>query len=131
MFPATYRIELRLAAQLHDALGQTVGVLCFLGRVFEEFVGGHIGFQAVGHEVVTLVAQDADQLGGQRFIEQAQHFLTVGAVALGYRAVLDVLPCALAQGFYIRQMQVIAHFDLQEANPMGATLYRRDRVPKL
>jgi hypothetical protein len=95
-------IELRLATQLHDALGQTVGVVGFLDGVFEEFVSGDIGFQAVGHEVVALVAQHADQFGRQRFIEQTQHFFAVGAVAFGHCAVFDMLPSALAQGLNIR-----------------------------
>lgn len=50
---------------------------------------------------MTLVTQHADQFGGQRLIEQAQYLVTVGAVALGYRAVLDVLSRTFAQGFDI------------------------------
>ncbi|MNR50624.1 hypothetical protein D3C85_1701740 [compost metagenome] len=91
--------------------------------MFEKFVGGDVGFQAVGHEVVALVAQHADQLGGQRFVEQAQDFFTVGAVAFGHCAVFDVLAGTLAQGGYIGQMH-IAHLDLLEANPIVATPLR-------
>ena len=91
--------------------------------MFEELVGGNVGFQAVGHEVVALVAQDADQFGGQRLVEQTQDLFTVGAVAFGHRAVLDVLARTFAQGGYIRQMHV-AHLGLLEANPVGVTLSR-------
>jgi len=65
-----------------------------------------MGFEAVGHEIVAFVAQDADQFGGQRFVEQAQHFVEVGAVAFGHRAILDVLAGPCAKGRYIRQMHV-------------------------
>ena len=65
VFGQVVRIEVRLAAQLHDALGQLVGVLGFLVGMLEEFIGSHAGLDAAGHEVVTLVAQHADQFGGQ------------------------------------------------------------------
>ena len=125
------RIELRFAAQLHNTLGQSVSVFAFLLGVFEKLIGGGAGLQTAGHEVVTFVAQNADQFSGQRFVEQAQHLFTVGAVAFSYGAVLDVLARTFAQGLDIRQMQVVAHFSLLEANPIGATLYRRDRLPRL
>ncbi len=50
---------------------------------------------------MTLVAQHADQFGGQRFVEQADDFLPVGAIAFGHCAVLHVLPRTFAQGGYI------------------------------
>lgn len=94
-------VEFGLAAQLHDAFGQLVGVFRFLVGVLEEFLGGDMGFNTVGHEIVTFVAQHADQLSGQRFVEQAQDFLAIGIVAFGHGAVFDVLAGALTQGAYV------------------------------
>ncbi|MOA52588.1 hypothetical protein D3C78_1759100 [compost metagenome] len=76
-------------------------MLGFLGGVFEKLFGGHMGFHTIGHEVVALVAQHADQFGGQCFVEQADNFLPIGAVAFGHCTVLHVLPCPFAQGGYI------------------------------
>ncbi|MNG20474.1 hypothetical protein D3C84_1047300 [compost metagenome] len=50
---------------------------------------------------MALVAQHTDQFGGQRFVEQADNFLPIGAVAFGHCAVLHVLPCTFAQGGYV------------------------------
>ena len=49
------------------------------------------------HEVVPLVAQDADDLGGERLVEELDHGLAVGPVARGDRALLDVLARACAE----------------------------------
>jgi hypothetical protein len=84
--------------------------------MFEELICCDARLEAVGHEVVALVAQHTDQFGGQRFIEQAQNLFPIGAVAFGYGAILDVLASAFSQGLYIRQMH-IAHLDLLEVNP--------------
>ena len=63
--------EVRLAAELHDALGDLVGVLLLLLRVFEELGLDRIGEHARRHEVMAVVAQHADPFGRQRFVEQA------------------------------------------------------------
>ncbi|MNN44362.1 hypothetical protein D3C81_1586490 [compost metagenome] len=95
------RIEVRLAAQLDDALGQFAGMCLLLLRVFQELALDCVGQHALGHEVVPVVAQHAYIFGGQRVVEQLDHHLAVGAVAVGDRSVLDVLPCPLAQGLAI------------------------------
>jgi len=119
-------VELRLAAQLHDTLGQFVSVLGFLGRMFQELIGSHAGLEAVGHEVVTLVAQHADQFSGQRLVEQSDDFLTVGVVAFGHGTVFDVLAGAAAQGRNVSQL-CLSHFNLLGLIRLYATLCRRDR----
>ncbi len=120
------RVELGFAAQLHDALGQFVGMFQFLVGVLQELIGGDAGFQAAGHEVVALVAQHADQFGGQRLIEQTQDLFAVGAVAFGHRAVFHILACPFAKGAYVRQMHV-SHFNLLRLIRFCATLSGRDR----
>ena len=91
------RVQVRLAPELHDAGGDLVGVPLLLVRVLEELRGHGLGVDPLGHEVVALVAQHADDLGGQRLVEQLHHRLAVRLVALGHRAVLDVLARALAE----------------------------------
>src|SRR5262249_37589818 len=63
---------------------------------------------ARGHEVVTLVAQHADDLGGERLVQHPDDGLTVGAVVLGDGALLDVPPCALAQLADVREKGCVA-----------------------
>ncbi len=92
------RIEIRFAAQLHDALGQLVRVFLFLLRVLQELALHCVGKHALGHEVVAVVAQRAHVFGGKRGIEQLDHLLAIGVVALGDGAVFDALARAGAQG---------------------------------
>ena len=50
-----------------------------------------------GHEVVTFIAERADDLGGQRLVEELDDHIRVASISLGYRSLLDVLARALAQ----------------------------------
>jgi hypothetical protein len=68
-----------------------------LVRVLEELRGHRLGVDALGHEVVPLVAQHADDLGGQGLVEQADDGVAVRLVALGDGAVLDVLARPVAE----------------------------------
>src|SRR5437660_2034361 len=49
------------------------------------------------------VAQRADDLGGERFVQQLHHRIEVRVIAGHHRALGDVLPGAAAQLLYIRQ----------------------------
>lgn len=57
-----------------------------------------VGRQPGRHVVVKAVAQHADELGGEGFVQDLPDGLEVGAVTLGHRSPLDVLARALAQG---------------------------------
>ena len=59
------------------------------------------GVDAVGHEVVALVAEVADELGGQRLVEHLDDPIAVGAVRGGDRALLDLRPCSLTEGLHV------------------------------
>ena len=89
------RIEVGLTAELHDALGEPVGVLELLGRVLEQLVGGDVCLQPARHEIVVPVTQHADELGRERLVQHLQHLLAVRPVALRHRAFLDMA----ARGF--------------------------------
>jgi len=96
-------VEVRLAAQLHDAFGQLVGVLGFLAGVLQELLGGHVGLHALGHVVMAFVAQHTHQLRGQRVVEQAQHLLAVGVIAFGHGALVNILASGFTQGVLVGQ----------------------------
>ena len=66
-------VEVRLALELRDAQRDLVGVPQLLVGVLEELGGHRPGVEPVGHEVVALVAEDADDLGGQRLVEHLDH----------------------------------------------------------
>jgi len=95
------RVEIRLAAQLYDALGQLAGVRLLLLGVFQELGLHRVGQHALGHEVMTVVTQHADVLGGQRIVQQMDDGLAVGVVGIGDRAVLDVPARIVAQGLAV------------------------------
>lgn len=90
-------VEVWRAAQLGDPRGQPVGVVLLLGGMQQELLRNRLGVEALGRVVVLLVAQDADQLGGQCCVEHRDDPIEVGAVGGGNRALLDLLAGPLAQ----------------------------------
>src|SRR5260221_7138931 len=89
--------EVGLAAELHDTRRDLVGVLLLLAGVLEELRRHALGVDTLGHEVVALVAQRADDLGGERLVQQLVHHATVGVIPGSHRTFADVLPGPLAQ----------------------------------
>ncbi len=84
------RVQIRLTAELRDSLGDLVHVPLLGVRVLEKLLGHAARVDSGRHVVVALVAQDAHDLGRERFVQDAQHRLDVGSIALGHRALLDV-----------------------------------------
>ncbi len=84
------RIEVRLAAELHDAIGDGVRVLQLLPGMLQEFLRGDLALEAARHEIVVPVAKDADQLRRQRLVQQLQDLVAIGVIALRDRAFLDM-----------------------------------------
>ena len=64
------RVEVRLALKLDDPRRHDlVGVTLLLGGVLEELGRHRTRVDPSGHEVVALVAEDTDQLGGQGLVQ--------------------------------------------------------------
>ena len=92
------RIQIRIFAELHDALGDLVGVRLFFVGVFEEFGRDELRANAVRRVVVALVAQHADDLRGERRVQQLDDGLAVGfRIARRDRAFHHLLARACAQ----------------------------------
>ena len=70
-----FRVQVRLAAELRDPLGDPVRVLLLGARVLEKLVSDGARVNPGGHVVVALVAQDAHDLGRERLVQDAQHRL--------------------------------------------------------
>src|SRR4029079_6019274 len=87
-----FRREIGRAAELGDALGDLVGVLLLLVGVLQELRRHALGMDALRHVVMELVAQRADDLGGERLVEELQHHAAVGVVTGSHRPLGDVLP---------------------------------------
>src|SRR3989442_638885 len=103
--------EVRRAAELHDARGDLVGVLLLLRRVLEKLRRHALGMDALRHEVMALVAQRADDLGGERFVQELQHHAAVGVIPGSHRPLGDVLAGALAQRLDVGEKRS-AHFEV-------------------
>jgi hypothetical protein len=58
---------------------------------------------------MTSVSQRTHYLGGQRFVQKLDHGFTVGAVALGYSSILDMLSGAFAQSLYVSEKWFVSH----------------------
>src|SRR6266849_3390579 len=86
--PSTYSAWLRVASPSGEKFGAPPLVRGVLGEL-----GDHaFGMDAFRHEVVALVAQDADDLGGERFVQELHDDVAVGVVPGSNRAFRDVLP---------------------------------------
>ena len=92
------RVQIRILPELHDALGDLVGMRLFLVRVLEELRGDEFRADAVGGVVVPLVTQHADDFRGERRVQQLDDRL---AILLGetrrHRAFHHLLARARAQ----------------------------------
>src|SRR3954471_3359553 len=95
--------EVRLAAELRDALGDLIGVLALFLRVLEKLRGDGFRMAALRREVMALVTQRADDFRGERFVQQLEHHAAVGVIAGSDRPLGDVLPGALSQRADVRQ----------------------------
>src|SRR5581483_2691174 len=114
--------EVGLAAELRDALGDLVGVLLLVLRVLQELRSDAFGVDALRREVMALVAQRADDLRGERFVQELQHHAAVGVIAGSHRPLGDVLPGALAQRLDVRQECAatrFAHFEVLAVEPVA------------
>jgi hypothetical protein len=58
---------------------------------------------------MTSVSQCTNYFSGERFIQKLDYCFTVGAVALGYSSILDVLSGAFAQSLYVSEKWFISH----------------------
>src|SRR6185503_20438477 len=81
----------------------------FVGSVLEKLSRDTFGVNPVRHEVVPLVPQHADDFGRQRFVQNFIYGFAVRGVALGDRALLDMLAGAFAQSFDVGQKWFISH----------------------
>ena len=89
--------EIRRSTQLHDAFCNLVGMAQFLVRVIEELLGHALRMYSTRHEVMTPIAQNTHEFRRKGGIEKLEHRITVGCIAGGDRAIIQVLACALAQ----------------------------------
>jgi hypothetical protein len=58
---------------------------------------------------MTFIPEYAHDLSGERFVQKFNYRFAIGGVALGHGAVLDVLPCALAQSFDVSEKWFSGH----------------------
>jgi hypothetical protein len=62
--------EIRLAAELHDALRELIGMPLLLVGMDQELVGNALGVQAARHEMVATIAQHAVIGDGRNSMER-------------------------------------------------------------
>src|SRR5262245_11816036 len=86
-----FRREIWLAAKLHDSLSDQIRVRLFLVVVLQELLGHALGINARCHEIVSLVAQYANDFRCQSFVEKLYNDGAIGLVARSYGAFFEVL----------------------------------------
>ena len=104
-----FRIEIRLASQLDDPLCNLIRVCLLFIRVLQELGRNTFCMDPGSHEIVPPVAQHANNFSRQRFVQDFDHGLSVGAVTFGNCALLDVLSRALAERFNVSKKWFISH----------------------
>src|ERR1700740_1525006 len=86
-------MHLGFAAELPNALGDSVRVHLFFFGMFEELRSYGSRMNARSHEVMELVAQHTPELGREGLIQNADGLLPVQLVVFGHGAVFDLLAC--------------------------------------
>ena len=89
-------MHLGLTTELPNAFGNPIRVLLFLCGMLAEFDRHSGRMDACGHEIVKLVAQDADEFGGQRLVQNANGLCTVQLVVFGESAIFNLLARAIS-----------------------------------
>src|SRR5579885_3053336 len=105
MAPAqeSLRRKVWLPAQLHNPLRDLVGMRLFLNGVLHELRLHPRGPNACRRKVMASIAEHADNLGGQRLVEQLTDCLRLLLISQRHCAILDLLTCTLAERFDVRQ----------------------------
>jgi hypothetical protein len=70
---------------------------------------------------MALVAQHADQLGGECFIQRLDHVLAVGGMAGSDRTILDMRSRALAQGLDVGKRRPLRRLFIEHSGIPFAT----------
>jgi hypothetical protein len=104
-----FGIEIWRTPQLNYSLGNLIGVTLLFVGVLQKLSRDTFGVDPGSHEIVTLVPQHANDFRRQRFIQHLDHGLSVGLIAFGYRALVDVLACSFAERFDVSQKWFISH----------------------
>src|SRR5207245_10483724 len=86
------RIQVRLAAELIDPLGEEIEVLLFLLRVLSKLFLDRLAGESGRADGVELVAEDADDLRGDRVVQEGDGVLHLAAVVLRDGTFAQVLP---------------------------------------
>ena len=86
-----FRMHLGFAAELPNALGDSVRVLLLFLSMLAELRRHGSRMNTRGHEVMKLVAQHTHELGRQRLVQNADSLLPVEPVVFGHRTVFDLL----------------------------------------
>src|SRR5579863_6599564 len=123
-----FRVEIRLAAKLVDALGNLLRMSPFvLGMLGELRLHAFAG-QAVGGNSVLGVAQHADQLRRQDRLQDVDGFLDVAAIIGAQRPLLQMLARAITQSLDVRQERFFAgHESLLRSAALTAGQRKRSR----
>src|SRR5438876_1019149 len=86
------RVQVRLAAELIDPLGEEIEMLLFLLRVLSELFLDRLAGEPGRADGVVLVAEDADDLRGDRVVQEGDGVFHLAPVVLRDGAFAQMLP---------------------------------------
>jgi hypothetical protein len=90
-------------------LGDLVGVTLLLNRMLEKFLTDGLGMNTAGHEVVTSIAKDTDDLGRQCLVQDSHCGLKIRLIALCDGTLLDMLASAQPECFNVGKELILHH----------------------
>src|SRR5882724_575148 len=103
------RRKVRLAIELNNSLRNQIRVSLFFVGVLQKLRGDTLGVNPGSHKVVSLVAQYANDLRGQRLIQHFDYGFPIRPIAFGYGALINMLTRTRAQGFYVSEKWFVSH----------------------
>src|SRR5438132_8064173 len=97
------RVQVRFAAELIDPLGEEIEMLLFLLRVLSELLLDRLAGEPGRADGVELVPEDADDLRGDRVVQERDRILHLAAVVLGDGAFGEMRPSPSPNLLDVRQ----------------------------
>src|SRR5687767_2882075 len=105
----SFGIEIRFALKLNYSLRNLIRMPLLVVGMLQKLRRHTFSMNARRHEVMSLVAQHANDFGRQRLVQKFNYGFAISSIAFGNSAILDMFSGAFAQSFYVSEKWFISH----------------------
>ena len=92
---------------MRNAFGDLIRVSLLFGRMLHKFLTHGLRVNPAGHEIVTSIAKDTDDLCGQCFVQNSHRGLDIRLITLRHGASLNVLTGPLSERLNVGEKLVL------------------------